>query len=162
MLIFAVPALFASGIVSIALFGIFSGALWLFVLGDNPWPEAVGTGLVSMLVLVLLSSWVGLLALAYRAGQRQESYPSLNRVHLALSAAATLLLLLLVVIHQFSVGNLGIPTDSVLCSNACREKGFTSSGVPPKDTGKLTCRCFDAQGNEALKFSVERLRAKTN
>lgn len=161
MLIFAVPALIASGIVSIALFGIIAGALWLFVLGDNPWPEAVGTGLVSILALAFLASWAGLLALAYRAGQRQESYPALNRAHLALSAAATLLLLLLVVTHQFSVGNLGVPTDSALCSDACRAEGFASSGTPPKNSGELTCSCFDAQGNEALKFSVESLRAKT-
>jgi len=160
VLVFAVPALVASAIASFLLFGAFAGALWLFALGDKSWPASVGNGLVILFTLVFLGMWVGLLAVSYWAGRRQESYPAWNPMHLALSAGATLLLLLLVVLHQLGVGNLGTPSNGALCSEFCLANGFAGSGLPPANSGARTCSCFDAQGHEARTVPIDSIGAR--
>jgi len=160
LLVFAVPAFIAAAITAVLLFGAFAGALWLFVYGDNSWPATIDTALVTILMLVFLTLWAGLLALAYRAGKRQESCTTLNTRHLALSAGATLFLLLLVVLHQFGVGNLGTPSNGVLCARFCSASGFAGSGMPPADSGATTCSCFDTQGRVARMVPIDSLSAK--
>ena len=160
VLLFGVPAFFASVTISALVFGAAAGALWLFFLGDGSWPSAVGPILMAMFVLVCLALWVAFISIAYTVGKKQEAHAVLSAKHVAVSAGATLLLVLLVVLHQWSVGNIGRPSDGALCSEFCRAKGFASSGMPPRNTGATTCSCFDVQGREAATIPIENLTAE--
>jgi hypothetical protein len=154
VLLFSVPAFLASSLIAFVLFGTAAGVLWLFVLGDNPWPSSANTLLVAMLILTWMTSWVVFMSIAYVAGKQQEGHAALNAKHVMVSAGATALLVLLIVLHQWSVGNIGTKTDTVLCSEFCQGKGFAGSGMPPRNTGAATCSCFDAQGREAVKVPI--------
>jgi hypothetical protein len=154
MLLFGAPALLAAIIISVLLFGAAAGALWLFVLGDNPWPSSANNVLAAMLILACIALWVALLSAAYVVGKKQEAHAAFNARHVVVSAGATALLVLLVALHQWSVGNIGTKSDGLLCSDYCRSKGFMGSGMPPRNTGVATCSCFDAQGREAAKVPM--------
>jgi hypothetical protein len=154
VLLFALPALLASAAVALALFGAVAGALWLFVFGDKPWPSAVDRVLVPLTLVALAAMWVGLLSRAYAFGKRQEQGPAPVTRHAAVAAGATVLLVLLAVSYQWRVGNIGPKDDGTLCSEFCRDKGFSGSGMPPRNQGAATCSCLDAQGREAVKVPI--------
>jgi len=160
ILLFSVPALLVAVIISTLLFGAAAGLLWIFVFGDNPWPASAGTVLTVMLVLAFLALWVGLLSAAYRFGIKQEQQATLNTRHMMTAVGATVLLVLLVVAHQWSVGNLGPKSDGELCADFCQEKGYSGSGMPPRDAGVATCSCFNAQGREAVKVPMGEITAR--
>jgi hypothetical protein len=155
VLLYSVPALLASIIVSFLLFGAAAGFLWIFVFGDNPWPSAAGNILAAMLVLACMTLWIALLSVAYAAGKKQEAQAALNVRHVMASAGATSLLVLLVALQQWSVGNIGTKSDSVLCSEFCREKGFLASHMSPRDAVAATCSCLDEHGREAVTIPME-------
>jgi hypothetical protein len=159
VLLFAPPILLASGIVAFAVFGASAGAVWLFVAGDNPWPAPVETALVIVFVLVFAASALGLGYGAYAVGRSQETRESLSAWHLLSAAAGTALLLLALVAHQRSVGNLGPKSDGILCSEFCRAKGFTASGMPPRNSRPATCSCYDGQGRESIKVPMREASA---
>jgi len=154
VLLFGVPALLASIIISFLLFGAAVGILWIFVLGDNPWPSSAGNMLTAMFVLACVMLWVAFMSAAYVFGKKQEEHAVLNAKHVMASVGATALLVLLVVSHQWGVGNIGTKSEGVLCSEFCRDKGFAGNGMPPRDKGAVTCSCFDAQGREAVKVPM--------
>jgi hypothetical protein len=160
VLMFGVPALLAATIVSVLLFAAAAGFLWLFVLGDNPWPSSADTLLTSVLVLV----WVGLSAalksLAYVYGKGQEGHAALDTRHVVAAAAATALLVLLVLSHQWRVGNIGPQSDGAMCAEFCQRRGFAGSGMPPRDAGAATCSCFDTQGREVVKVPMAEVAAR--
>ena len=85
----------------------------------------------------------------------------LDRSHILISAGLTVMFLLMIVFQQFGVGNIGPKSDSVLCSEFCVQHGFSGSGIPPADTGRRTCSCFDANGHEAQIVPLESLRGKS-
>lgn len=149
--LFSVPALLTAIIVSFLMFGAAAGVLWIFVFGDNPWPLSVGTMLTASLVLAFATLWVALMSAAYVVGKKQEEQAVLNTKHVLAAAGATALLMLLAISYQWRVGNIGAKSDGVLCSTFCQDKGFASSGMPPRDSGVATCSCFDTQGRETVK-----------
>lgn len=157
MLMFSAPSFLASIIISVVLFGAATGVLWLFVLGDNPWPSSANIMLMVMLILSCIALWVAFISVAYKAGKKQETRAAINAKHVVTSVSATAMLLLLIVSHQWSVGNIGTKSDSVLCSEYCRDQGFAGSGMPPRNTGVETCSCLDAQGREATKVPIEQV-----
>jgi hypothetical protein len=160
VLLFGVPTFLASVIISFLLFGVVAGALWLFVLGDNPWPSSANNMLVAMLILVCMTLWVASMSVAYVAGKKQEAHVAMNTKHVAVSAGATALLVLLVVSHQWSVGNIGTKSDGLLCSEYCRDKGFMGSGMQPRNTGAATCNCFNEQGREVASVPMSDVAAE--
>ncbi|MBI5583093.1 MAG: hypothetical protein HY892_04660 [Deltaproteobacteria bacterium] len=154
VLLFGVPALLASTIISLLLSGAAAGILWIFVFGDSPWPPSAGNMLTVMLVFTSVTLSVAFMSAAYVFGKKQEEQAALNVKHVMASAGATALLVLLVVSQQWLVGNIGTKSDDVLCSEFCRDQGFTGSGRPPRDAGAATCSCYDVQGREAVKVSM--------
>lgn len=160
VLLYGVPALLASIMVSLLLFGATAGFLWIFALGDTPWPSSANNTLTAVFVLAWMTLWVVFMSVAYVVGKKQEEYAALNTKHVMVSAGATAMLLLLVALHQWSVGNIGTKSNGELCSEFCRDKGFASSGMPPRDMGAATCGCFDSQGREALKLPIVDVRAE--
>jgi hypothetical protein len=155
LLLFGLPALLASAVVSVVLFGAVAGLAWLFVLGDDPWPQAANRLLVGVFTLSCLGLWLGLMTAAYRAGKKQEHQPAATTMALPAALGATALLLLLVVLHQWSVGNIGARSAGDLCSDFCQGKGFSGSGMPAKNLNDPSCSCFDLQGREALKVPLD-------
>src|SRR5215216_1277220 len=154
-LLFGIPGLFVSGMISLLLFGGLFGILWLFVFGDNPWPASTETILAILSVLAFLVFWISSILLGYVTGKRLENDPAQNRNHVLLSAGLTVLFILFIVFQQWSVGSIGPKLDSVLCSDYCVQKGYAGSGMPPRDSGDRTCSCYDSSGDEALKVPLD-------
>jgi len=155
VLLFSVPIVLASAVISFAVFGAAAGVLWLFVAGDSPWPSSANTSLVALFVLAFAASSLALTSRAYAVGRREEAQASLNAKHALAAVGATALLLLAVGAYQWHVGNIGARTDDVLCSEFCRAKGFAGSGMPPRNAGAATCTCFDTQGREVATVPME-------
>lgn len=159
-LLFGVPGFFIAGVFTMLLFGMSLGILWLFVFGDDPWPSSFEPVLAVVLVVVFLLVWGGSLWIGYRLGKRLESDPELNKTHIVFSVGITMAILLLILLQQWSVGNLGPKSDSVLCSEYCVSRGYAGSGLPPRDSGDRTCSCYDAAGNEAIRIPVDEMELK--
>jgi hypothetical protein len=159
ILLFGVPALLVAILISLFLFGAAAGVLWIFVFGDNPWPASAEKMLAAVFFVGCLALWIAFMSIAFIAGKKQEAYTSLNAKHVMASAGTTVLIILVMVLHQWSVGNIGARSDSALCSEFCVEKGFAGSGMPPRDAGTPTCSCFDAQGRETVKLPMRDVAA---
>ncbi|MGI9319144.1 MAG: hypothetical protein ACR2QW_17595 [bacterium] len=155
VLMFAVPAVLTAALASIAIFGVVAGALWIFVLGDDPWPAFADTGLAVVTLIVFMTVMVTLLGIAYRAGRNQEIHSTFNSKHLALSMGTTVALLGLIVTHQYSVGSFGTPSDSVLCAEYCHDRGFSASSMTPRTSGLRQCGCLDSQGVEVIRLPFD-------
>jgi hypothetical protein len=93
-----------SGVMALALTAVAAGAMWIFVYGDDPWPNAAGNALVVLGVFAFASILVTVLRALYSFGQRQESRGGLNRKHVLVALAATVLLPLLIVLRLWSIG----------------------------------------------------------
>jgi hypothetical protein len=156
-LLFGLPGLFIAGIISILMFGGLAGILWLYVFGDNPWPAFAETILSGAFVLLVLALWMATILLGYRLGRRLETEPGLNRNHILISAGLSILFLLLMVLQQFSLGNLGPKSGTVLCGEFCARHGYSGSGMPPENSGNRICSCFDDAGNEALRLPLDHI-----
>jgi hypothetical protein len=149
-LLFGIPGLFVAGILSILVFGALAGVFWTYIFGDNPWPSYAETLLSTVFVLTILTLWILSIVLGYVVGKRLENDRILNRNHVLLSAGLTALFLLVILVQQWSMGNLGPKSDTVLCSEFCARHGYTGSGMPPQNTGDRICSCYDNAGNESL------------
>lgn len=156
-LLFGIPGLFAAGLLAIFTLGAFTGILWLFVLGDNPWPASAGTILTILFVVVFLLLWGGIILLGSWIGKRLESDPAMNRTHVLISAGLTLVFMLFMAFYQWRVGNLGPRADSAVCSEFCVQHGYSGSGMLPEDSGAAICSCYDDSGNEALRIPLDHL-----
>jgi hypothetical protein len=64
VLLFAVPAFLVSLIAATMLLAASAGALWLFVLGDDPWPAGADVLLTAVFALSGAARWVVLLSVA--------------------------------------------------------------------------------------------------
>ena len=154
-LLFGIPGFFIAGIFSLFIFGAALGFLWLFVFGDNLWPVSTETVLPILLVLTFLILWISLILLGYVIGKRLETDSALNRKHILLSAVLTLMFILFIILQQWSVGNIGPKSDSMLCSDYCSAQGYSGSGMPPQVSGDRTCSCYDDSGNEAIQIPLD-------
>jgi hypothetical protein len=156
-LLLGIPGLFIAGTLAILAFGALAGILWLYVYGDNPWPSYVEPLTSILFVLAVLVLWIVFIVLGYVVGKRLEKDPVLNRNHVLISIGFTVMFLLLIVLQQWSVGNIGPKSESVLCSEFCIQHGYSGSGIPPQNSGDRTCSCYDDSGSEALKVPLDRL-----
>jgi uncharacterized membrane protein len=100
------PGLVVALIVSVVIFGVAAGFLWLFVFGDNAWPAFVETALPILFVSVFLLTWLAMLAAGYFIGKAREQDAALNKMHVAISAGLTILLVATVLFYEWGVGNL--------------------------------------------------------
>ncbi|NOT25017.1 MAG: hypothetical protein HOP16_02840 [Acidobacteria bacterium] len=156
VLIFALPAFLLSLIGGAMLLGAATGVLWLFVFGDNPWPSAANTLLTTTFIIGTLALWLAQLAIAYAIGKTQERRPSLNRTHVAASVGATIALAGLIAVRVLGIGSAAARTDTMICADHCLARGFSASGMAPRDSGDHTCTCYDAQGQESVSVPIER------
>jgi hypothetical protein len=156
-LLFGLPGLLIAGIIAIVFFAGLAGILWIYVLGDDPWPAWVEGALSALFVLAVLFLWFAIMLIGFFVGKQLEKDPALNRNHVLISIGLTVLLALLMVLHQWSAGSLGRTTDSLLCSDFCVQHGFSGSGIPSGISGDRTCSCYDSSGDEALRIPLDHL-----
>ena len=154
VLLFAVPALLVSIIAAALMLAASAGALWLFVYGDDPWPNTATVLLGAIFLLVAAALWLALLFVAYAVGRQQEGERSLNKRHVALSLGATVVLAAIIIVRLTGLNIAGARSDSVVCADLCRSQGFTASGLPPRDSGDRTCSCYNAQGQEVRQVTL--------
>jgi hypothetical protein len=156
-LLFGIPGFFVSALISFLAFGVTAGILWIYFFGDHPWPSAIETILPILFVLIFLMVWITTIIIGFVTGRRLEKDPALNRKHILVPGALTILFVVFIVLQQWSVGNIGPKSDTVICSDYCSQKGYSGSGMPPQNSGDRTCSCYDSSGNEALKLPLDRI-----
>lgn len=156
-MLFGLPGFLIAGIVAFTVFGGTAGLFWLFLFGDDPWPSSAETILLLLFTATFLITWVTLIVLGFLTGKKLENETGIDMAHILASVGIVLVFLAVIVIHQYRVGNLGPVTDSRLCGDYCLTKGYAASGMPPKNTGLKTCRCYDDQGGEAVTISLDEI-----
>jgi hypothetical protein len=154
-ILFGIPGLFVSLIISFVIFGVAAGILWIYVFGDNPWPSPTEVMLPILFALSFLIVWITSITVGYVTGKKLESDPALNKTHILVSGGLTIMFVLFIVLQQLSVGNLGPKSEDVLCSEFCSRQGYSGSGMPPRNSGERTCSCFDNSGREVLKVPLD-------
>ncbi|MGE5074175.1 MAG: hypothetical protein ACM3MF_12170, partial [Anaerolineae bacterium] len=122
--LFGIPGLLVAAILALALFGVTVGVLWLFVFGDNPWPDITNSALAGIVLLAFLGMCAISLRMGYQTGKRHEQDAMLNKSHVLLSAGLTALLLLLMLGFQVSNGNLSPKSAETRCGDFCSAKGY--------------------------------------
>jgi len=153
------PGLLFALLASMFVTGAAAGFFWVLLFGDDSWPASAEEGLVLVMIVIFMIVWLTIMLFGYLTGKRLEAEAGLNKRHVLASVALTFLPLLIIVLQQLSVGNLGTPHDSVLCGDYCLEQGYSASGMPPKDSGKDTCFCFNEDGIEVLTVPMHDLRS---
>ena len=156
-LLFGIPGFFVAGIITLILFGVSFGILWIYVFGDNSWPASTEPILTIVLVFTFLILWMGSVIIGYGVGRKLENDPILNKMHILLSGGLTAIFILFILLQPWSVGRLGPKSDSVLCSDYCRQQGYSASGMPPLNSGDRTCSCYDSSGDAALEVPLDRI-----
>lgn len=157
-LLFGVPGILWSLLVAALIFGVMSGLFWLFVFGDSTWPQSAERMLSVAFLLVFVTACAAFMLAGYAYGKKLETQSGFKRKHIVLSLAATVLPVALLILHQFSVGNIGPQPDSVVCADFCLGKGYSGSGMPPKNTGERTCFCLDDRGVEVERIPLDSIQ----
>ena len=155
-LVFLLPSAMAAAVAAFVVAGLGGGILWLFVHGDDTWPQSAKNWVMAAAMLAALATFAALFFAGYSFGKRREASGDLIWMHIALAVGISILLPALALLHQRSVGNTGPQPDSLLCSDFCTANQFGSSRFPQDGT----CRCYGADGNEALNVSMDRVRTK--
>ena len=122
VLLFAVPALLVSIIAAALMLAASAGALWLFVYGDDPWPNTANVLLGAIFFLAAAALWLALLFVAYMVGRQQEGEQSLNKGHVALSLGATVVLAVIIIVRVAGLNVAGAQSDSVVCRTCAGRK----------------------------------------
>lgn len=72
-LLFLLPSLMVALLVAVVVVGAGAGVLWIFVYGDNTWPEVANTALTTLAVVAAAATLASLLYAGYAYGKRRES-----------------------------------------------------------------------------------------
>ena len=106
-LLFLLPSAMVAFLVAFAVVGAGAGVLWIFVYGDNSWPESSSTVLMTLAVIASATTLASLMRASYSYGKQREPSGGMARRHVAWAVGISLLLPALVLLHQWQVGNLG-------------------------------------------------------
>jgi len=156
-LLFLVPGLPISLLITAAVFAVAFGALWLYVFGDSRWPAWTGQLMPALMLVAFSSLWVGAMMTGYFVGKKLEAAPGFDVRHLWISLGATLLPISIVLLHQLSIGNLGAKSDGQLCSEYCSGRGYAASSMPSRDSGERTCSCLGHRGEVVTTLPIDAL-----
>jgi hypothetical protein len=107
-----------------------------------------------LFIITFLALWITPITVGFITGKKLEAKPGLNKNHIWVSVSAIFLPIVLIILYQLSVGNIGVKTNSQLCSEFCEEKGYSASGMTPKNLGERICSCFDSDGQEIIKVPI--------
>ncbi len=156
-ILFGVPGLLVALITAFVVAAAATGALWLFVFGDNPWPPAAGRLIGVLFAMAFLAVWLASLIIGYGMGKQLEHDPASHREHIVISVGVTVAFILIIVAQQISVGNLGPKSVGARCSDYCTRQGYSASSTSPREGGAVTCGCLDRGGSEIITVPADRL-----
>ena len=71
-ILYGAPGFFVALIVAFILFGVAAGFLWIFVYGDNPWPQSTEKILPTLFILIFLVLWVASITVGFKYGIKLE------------------------------------------------------------------------------------------
>ncbi len=106
-LLFLLPSMMVSAVVAVLVVGAGAGVLWIFVYGDDLWPEVAETWLLGLMVGAFGLTLTALVWAGYMYGKRQELLGGLARKHIVLAIAVTIVLPALILLRQWRIGALG-------------------------------------------------------
>ncbi len=156
-LLFGVPGFLVSLLITFALFGFMAGLLWLFLFGDDTWPEYLEYLLPILFITTFLILWTACIALGYITGNRLEDGTNIDRKHVIASVTATILTISVILLYQLRVGNIGDKPVTLRCSEYCITQGYAMSSMPRRDSGEMICSCFDEYGQETVKIDIDKI-----
>ncbi|MEB3321255.1 MAG: hypothetical protein VKI81_00335 [Synechococcaceae cyanobacterium] len=156
-ILFLVPGLFISLLITSAVFAVAFGGLWLFVFGDSRWPAWVGQAMPVLMLVAFSGLWLGAMATGYLVGKKMEAATGFDGRHIWISLGASLLAVAIALLHQWSIGNLGPKSDGQLCSEYCRDLGYSASSMPSRDSGERSCGCLGPRGEVEIISPIEQL-----
>ena len=154
LLLFATPAVLLALIAAGVTMAGAAGVLWIFVFGDDPWPRHSDFILGAVGLMAGVPVLGAALTMAWRAGKAQESQPRVPRRHLGLAVGLTLVLGAVIVLQLAGPRPGGPASDSERCADLCRDAGYSTSSMPPRDSGLRTCSCLDGGGRAAQSFEL--------
>lgn len=106
-LLFLLPCTVVALLAAFVVVGAGAGVLWIFVYGDNTWPKAAGTALMSIAVASSAATLALLLYAGYSYGKNSESAGGLARRHVVWAILFSILLPALVLLREWQVGAFG-------------------------------------------------------
>ena len=106
-LVFLLPSAILAAVAGVVFIGVGAGVLWLFIYGDNSWPDSAEKVLTAISVLVAVASLAALVSASYFYGKRQELSGGLSTWHIVLALAITILLPALIIFRQYQIGAYG-------------------------------------------------------
>lgn len=106
-LLFLIPSAMVAFLVAITVVGAGAGVLWIFVYGDNPWPEAAGTILMTIASAAFALTLTMFAVMGYSFGKKREIQGGMRNSHIAIALGISIVLPILVLLHQWRIGNLG-------------------------------------------------------
>jgi hypothetical protein len=96
-----------ASIAAVVSVGVGAGVAWLFIYGDNSWPDLAERIIMALSVAVALTSFTALVSASYFYGKRQESLGGLSKWHVTGAVATAIFLPALVLLRQYQIGALG-------------------------------------------------------
>ena len=106
-LVFLLPCAMLASVAGVVSAGVGAGVAWLFIHGDDSWPDAAEGIIMALSVVVALTSFATLMSASYFYGKRQESLGGMSSWHVAVAVAIAILLPALVLLRQYQIGALG-------------------------------------------------------
>jgi len=158
LLLFAIPGFFIAALFAFFILAAVAGVFWIFLFGDNTWPDATQWILPLALFLVFAVAWAIAMVVGYKTGKNLESSGILNRKHILVAIAFTIAPLLFMYLYQLKVGNIGTQPDSILCGNYCMQAGYNASETSPGEADQKACTCLHS-GAVILKVPVTAIRS---
>jgi hypothetical protein len=106
-LAFLLPCAMLASIAAIVSVAVGAGVAWLFIYGDNSWPDAAERTIMTLSAVVALTSFTALISASYFYGKRRESLGGLSKWHVTVAVASAILLPALVLCRHYQIGALG-------------------------------------------------------
>lgn len=91
-LVFLLPCAVTAAMAGVVVAGIGAGVLWLFIYGDNSWPDTAEKVVMALAAVVAAASFATLVSASYFYGRRRESSGGLSKWHVVVALAFTILL----------------------------------------------------------------------
>jgi membrane-anchored protein YejM (alkaline phosphatase superfamily) len=106
-LLFLLPSAMAAFLSAFVAGGMGAGILWLFVYGDNTWPQGAGDAVMAFAAIVAVAVLAVLLFASYSFGKAREASGGVAKRHVAVAIVISVLLPAVALLHQWQVGNIG-------------------------------------------------------
>jgi len=160
-IIFGLPGLIVSVYLSFIPGGAIAGFFWIYVFGDNRWPDWTNwigwaLWLITIITFIFIQFFITLIG--YRTGKKRESknIPT-NYLHVTSSIALFIVLTISMIYYQR--GYLINAPPSTICSNLCLQKAYTSSYYGPDllnlNSGTNICKCLDSDAQNLNPIEIE-------